>query len=143
MYKASKEMQPIFRGKQKNQDKLPERPSEQKAVCAGSLRSSVTFQPEELRAVEVDHGQQRRAVTHVLQQVVQQGEVLQGPPRQVVSTVTHLHQRRAFLSRCTHTSNQDSRAHTLTQHPSQSIHWLSLKALFGSFCHHQFPCLSV
>lgn len=59
-----------------------------------------TFQSDELRAVEVDHGQQRSAVAHVLQQVIQQGEVLQRPTREVISTVAHLQvgHRRAHSS---------------------------------------------
>lgn len=49
-----------------------------------------TFQSDEVRAVEVDHSQQRSAVGHVLQQVIQQGEVLQRPTREVIPPVAHL-----------------------------------------------------
>lgn len=75
---------------------------------------TLTFQSNELRAVEVDDGQQRRAVAHVFQQVVQQGEVLQRPTRQVISAITHLnsHSRpcsSAFISQrdCTDTDTRD------------------------------------
>lgn len=36
-----------------------------------------TFQSNEFWAIKVDHSQQSCAITHVFQQVVQQGEVLE------------------------------------------------------------------
>lgn len=55
-----------------------------------AVQSYCTFQSNEFWAIEVYHSQQSRAVTHVLQQVVQQREVLKCPTGQVISAVTYL-----------------------------------------------------
>lgn len=58
------------------------------------LSSHCTFQSNEFWAVEVDQRQQSSAIRDILQQVVQQGEVLQHPTRQVISAITHLQSKK-------------------------------------------------